>query len=135
MKDPKYGTMKKKVVFYDSDKRYAELKVRLKHDGISQAHFFRGVLTGYLSQDEDVLNFVDKLKASKNHGNSSKSCIKKDRLLIKDGKEKASWCGIYKGAEEFAKENNFYWFYTLEGRHGDDNAGLDNPSYFTFKQI
>tara|TARA_B100001094_G_C17699958_1_gene562164 strand:- start:43 stop:384 length:342 start_codon:yes stop_codon:yes gene_type:complete len=89
MKDPKYGTMKKKVVFYDSDKRYAELKVRLKHDGISQAHFFRGILTGYLSQDEDVLNFVDKLKASKNHGNSSKSSIKKDRLLIKDGKEKA----------------------------------------------
>lgn len=60
------------------------------------------------------------------HSTSSKS---------KDGKEKASWCGIYKGAEEFAKENNFYWFYTLEGRHGDDNAGLDNPSYFTFKQI
>ena len=53
----------------------------------------------------------------------------------KDGKEKASWCGIYKGAEEFAKENNFYWFYTLEGRQGEDNAGFDNPSYFTFKQI
>ena len=59
------------------------------------------------------------------HSTSSKS---------KDGKEKASWCGIYKGAEEFAKENNFYWFYTLEGRRGVDNAGLDNPSYFTFKQ-
>lgn len=52
----------------------------------------------------------------------------------KDGKEKASWCGIYKGAEEFAKENNFYWFYTLEGRQGRNNAGRDNPSYFTFKQ-
>ena len=89
MKDPKYGTMKKKIVFYDSDKRYAELKIRLQHDGISQAHFFRGVLTGYLSQDTDVLNFVDKLKASKNHGNSSKSRIKSDRLLIRDGKQKA----------------------------------------------
>jgi len=53
---------------------------------------------------------------------------------LKDGKEKASWCGIYKGAEEFAQENNFYWFYTLEGRQGSDSAGRDNPSYFTFKQ-
>ena len=89
MKDPEYGTMKKKVVFYDSDKRYAELKIRLKHDGISQAHFFRGLLTGYLSQDSDVLNFVDKLKASKSHGNGSKTSIKNDRSLIKDGKQSA----------------------------------------------
>jgi hypothetical protein len=89
MKDPEYGTMKKKVVFYDSDKRYAELKVRLQHDGISQAHFFRGLLTGYLSQDPDVLNFVDKLKASKNAGNKSKTSIKEDRQLIKYGKEAA----------------------------------------------
>ena len=53
---------------------------------------------------------------------------------LKDGKNKASWCDIYKGAEEFAKEHNFYWFYTLEGRYGEDAAGTDNPSYFTFKQ-
>ena len=59
MKEPAYGTMKKKVVFYDSDKRYAELKIRLQHDGISQAQFFRGILTGYLKQDVDILNFVD----------------------------------------------------------------------------
>lgn len=53
---------------------------------------------------------------------------------LKHGKEKVSWCGIFKGAEEFAKENNFYWLYTLEGRCGQDAAGLDNPSYFTVKQ-
>ena len=87
MKEPAYGTMKKKVVFYDSDKRYAELKIRLQHDGISQAQFFRGILTGYLKQDVDILNFVDKLKASKNIGNQSKSNIKEERRLIKQGKE------------------------------------------------
>lgn len=53
---------------------------------------------------------------------------------LKDGKHKASWCGVYRAAEEFAKENNFYWFYTLEGRYGTDSAGTDNPSYFTFKE-
>ena len=61
MSEPKYGTMNKKVVFYDSDKRFAELKIRLQHDGISQAQFFRGIVTGYLMQDGDVLSYVDKL--------------------------------------------------------------------------
>ena len=87
MNEPTYGTMSKKVVFYDSDKRYAELKIRLQHDGISQAKFFRGILTGYLSQDPDILNYVDKLKASKTFGKKSKKGIKKDRELINAGSE------------------------------------------------
>ena len=90
MKDPKYGTMKKKVVFYDSDKRYAELKIRLQHDGLTQASFFRSILTGYLSQDEDILNFIDKLKISKRVGNQTKKSVRDDRELIKSGKELSS---------------------------------------------
>ena len=80
MKDPEYGTMKKKVVFYDSDKRYAELRIRLQHDSLAQSHFFRSIITGYLRQDEDIMNFVDKLKASK-------KSVKDDRELIKVGKD------------------------------------------------
>ncbi len=87
MKNPEYGTMKKKVVFYDSDKRYAELKIRLRHDGISQAQFFRCIVTGYLMQDEEILNFVDKLKTSKNIGNRTKKSVKEDRDLINIGKD------------------------------------------------
>ena len=87
MREPKYGTMNKKVVFYDSDKRFAELKIRLQHDGISQAQFFRGIVTGYLMQDGDVLSYVDKLKASKNIGNRTKKSIKEERGLINTGKE------------------------------------------------
>ena len=87
MSEPKYGTMNKKVVFYDSDKRFAELKIRLQHDGISQAQFFRGIVTGYLMQDGDVLSYVDKLKASKNIGKRSKKSIKEERELINTGKE------------------------------------------------
>jgi hypothetical protein len=86
VKDPAYGTLKKKIVFYDSDKRYADLKIRLGHDGLSQAKFFRGILTGYLSQDPDILNFVDKLKAA---SSVNKKRIKEDRRLIKDGEEAA----------------------------------------------
>ena len=103
MSEPKYGTMNKKVVFYDSDKRFAELKIRLQHDGISQAQFFRGIVTGYLMQDGDVLSYVDKLKASKNIGNRSKKSIKEERELINTGKEQINKLAL--GDEEI--ENIF----------------------------
>ena len=103
MSEPKYGTMNKKVVFYDSDKRFAELKIRLQHDGISQAQFFRGIVTGYLMQDGDVLSYVDKLKASKNIGNRTKKSIKEERELINTGKEQMNKLAL--GDEEI--ENIF----------------------------
>jgi len=87
VKEPAYGTLKKKIVFYDSDKRYADLKIRLEYDGLSQAKFFRGILTGYLLQDPDILNFVDKLKAEKRKDASSKKRNKKSRALINEGNE------------------------------------------------
>ena len=103
MSEPKYGTLNKKVIFYDSDKRYADLKIRLQHDGISQAHFFRGIVTGYLMQDGDILAYVDKLKASKNIGKRSKKSIKQERELIISGKETLDKLAL--GAEEI--ENIF----------------------------
>tara|TARA_R110000796_G_scaffold248539_2_gene375386 strand:- start:340 stop:681 length:342 start_codon:yes stop_codon:yes gene_type:complete len=103
MSEPKYGTMNKKVVFYDSDKRFAELKIRLQHDGVSQAQFFRGIVTGYLMQDGDVLSYVDKLKASKNIGNRTKKSIKEERELINTGKEQSNKLAL--GDEEI--ENIF----------------------------
>jgi len=51
----------------------------------------------------------------------------------KHGKDKMAFCGIFLGAEEFAKEHNFYWLYTLEGRGKGNAAGTNNPSYFTIK--
>tara|TARA_B100001094_G_C17777374_1_gene598000 strand:- start:282 stop:614 length:333 start_codon:yes stop_codon:yes gene_type:complete len=97
MRDPKYGTMKKKVIFYDSDKRYADLKIRLEHDGLSQPKFFRGLLTGYLSRDPDILNYIDKLKSA---SRVSKKRIKEDRELIKKGEEKLDTFSLGSGEIE-----------------------------------
>jgi hypothetical protein len=83
MNKPPYGKKNKKIVFYDSDKRYADLKIRLMHDKISQAQFFRSIVTGYIEQDEDVLNFVDKLKQR----TQTKKSVKENRKLITKGKE------------------------------------------------
>mgnify|MGYP001188567164 CR=1 FL=1 len=86
-KDPEYGTMKKKVVFYDSDKRFADFKLMLKRDGLSQAQFFRGIISGYIDNDESLLDFVDKLKKNKKIGNQTKSSVNENRRLIKKGKQ------------------------------------------------
>ena len=86
MNEPPYGNKKKKIVFYDTDKRYADLKIRLAHDKISQAQFFRGIVTAYIEQDEGVLDFVDNLKRK----TQTKKSINESRKLITKGKELVS---------------------------------------------
>ena len=39
---------RKKFMFYDSHKRQADLRIRLKYDGMNQSQFFRAMITGYL---------------------------------------------------------------------------------------
>jgi hypothetical protein len=90
-KDPK----NKKIVFYDTINRHTELKIRLQYDSISQANFFRAVVTGYIKKDPDILNFVDKIKASKKNGApASKKQIKEGRALIKKGTDTTSRLGL-----------------------------------------
>ena len=72
MPEPKYGREGKKVVFYDTDKRHAELKIRLKYDQLTQAEFFRTLISGYLAKDKDILAFLhryiqDEGKQSRKH--------------------------------------------------------------------
>ena len=92
MNEPPYGTKRKKVIFYDSDKRFADLKIRLAHDELSQAHFFRSMVSGYLEKDPDFLSYIDKIKLQK--GSKNKKEIKQTRKLIKSGKEKAASLGL-----------------------------------------
>ena len=60
-----YGTATKRVVFQDTDKRHAELKIRLHYDGLTSSDFFRGMITGYLKKDDLIMKFVEKLKENK----------------------------------------------------------------------
>jgi len=70
----------------DTDKRNADLMIRLKHDGLTKTKFFRAMLTGYLERDHAVVNFIDRLKESTGV----------------QGKKKAQ---IVKGIEEKGQEN------------------------------
>jgi hypothetical protein len=59
---PKYGEDYKKIMFYDSDKRHADLKIRLQYDGLKQNEFFRAVMTAYLEKDDDFMKFIDRYR-------------------------------------------------------------------------
>ena len=58
----KYGMNNKRISFMDSDKRIADFKIRLKHDGLTKTQFFRAILTAYLEGDEDINHFIDRHK-------------------------------------------------------------------------
>ena len=53
-----YGKNLKRIVFTDTDHRHAQLVVKLKSDGITQAKFFRSLITGYLNGDDRLVEFV-----------------------------------------------------------------------------
>jgi hypothetical protein len=58
----KYGKTRKKVTFQETDKRHADLKIRLYQDGIKQQQFFSLLITGYLEKDPDLMQFIFNLK-------------------------------------------------------------------------
>ena len=70
-----YGEAGKKIVFYDSEKNHAELKIRLHYDGLTQSAFFRQIVAGYVAQDENILKYIEKVKLEKT--SQSKSNMKK----------------------------------------------------------
>ena len=80
-----YGVNDKKVMFYDTDKRHADLKIRLHHDGLTQSGFFRMLITGYLEQDPDLMSFIDAYKEKNDI--QSKAKRKKINKMMAKGRE------------------------------------------------
>ena len=53
---------RKKIMFYDTPQRHAQLKIRCRHDGINQSQFLRMVVTGYIEGDAHVTEFINECK-------------------------------------------------------------------------
>ena len=64
MKDPTIPKAKdrKKIMFYDSHDRQIKLRVRCNFDGITQSQFFRMMVTGYIEDDEFIVDYMKKCK-------------------------------------------------------------------------
>ncbi len=105
-----YGKNEKRISFMDTDKRNAEMIVRLKHDGLTKTKFFRAILTGYLERDAAIVDFIERLKEES--GIQSKSRSKKVKQLESDGKKNLSKFGL----EDKDIENIFD---ALEKQHPD----------------
>ena len=85
----KYGKEFKKISFYDSDKRHADLRVRLQYDGLKQSEFFRGVVTAYLEKEENFMKFLNEhITEHKVQSENKKNKIKKMDKKEKEVKSK-----------------------------------------------
>ena len=51
-----------KISFYDTQKRKANLKIKLHYDGLTQADFFRGIITAYLEEEEHLYKWLTNFK-------------------------------------------------------------------------
>lgn len=80
-----YGKTPKKILFYDTDKRHAELKIKLKYDGMGQSEFFRALVTGYLEEDPVLMEYVDSYKESDGRQSGRQQKVtKKERELSRE---------------------------------------------------
>ena len=66
---------RKKFMFYDTPKRQADLRIKLKNEGINQSQFFRAMITGYLSNDVGINDFLDRYKEQQNIQSTSRRNI------------------------------------------------------------
>ena len=89
---------KKKIVFDDTDVRHAKLKIRLQHEGITQAEFFRALITGYIEKDSSVVGYIKKYKLE--NKKQSKKYIKQIDEDLKEGQELMEKFGIADGEIE-----------------------------------
>ena len=88
------GKTSKKIVIYESDKRYADLKIMLENDSISQAAFFRSIIQGYINQDRSLMEYVDKVKEKKIR--LPKAWVRESRLKRKLAQQKVDDLGLNK---------------------------------------
>jgi len=79
--DIEYGKNSKRIIFTDTDHRHAQLYLKLKDDGMTQAKFFRTLVTGYLSDDERIRDYIV------DAGDLSKQRKQRNAKLRERGKE------------------------------------------------
>ena len=86
--DIDYGNLNKKIVFTDNDHRQVQLKMRLKTLGLTQSQFFRLMITGVLSDDDRIYDFIS------DHSKLSIKRKLKSRKLRESGKQTVADFGL-----------------------------------------
>jgi len=68
----------KKIVFDDTDIRHAQLRIRLQNDGLSQAEFFRALITGYIEKDKNIIKYIVSYMEKRGDSKRKVQILKKD---------------------------------------------------------
>jgi hypothetical protein len=80
-----YGKTQKRIIFTDNEHRHAKLLIRLKHDGLKQSEFFRGIVTGYIEGDDRIQQYVHEISPqSKTRKTKSKKLLDEGRRRTQD---------------------------------------------------
>lgn len=82
----------KRIVFEESTHKHAQLKIRLEYDSLTQAEFFRCLISGYLNKDTKIIKFIEDYKLSK--GKDSKRNTKYRQKDTQKGEELLEKFGI-----------------------------------------
>ena len=88
MEDINYGKNNKRIIFTDTDHRHSQLILKLKTDGLTQAKFFRCLISGYLADDRRLRDFIIE------NSDMSKAKKKDNRKLYKEGQDINSNLGL-----------------------------------------
>lgn len=69
---------RKKITFYDTEKRQTDLRIRLRYEGMNQSYFFRAMITGFLNKDQNILAYLDAYKgAYQTQGMDKRATVKR----------------------------------------------------------
>ena len=75
----------KKILFSVGERQKADFKLQLQYDGLTQAKFFRAIMSGYINKDSDLMTYINKFK--KDNGIQNDVQRKKVTKNIKEATE------------------------------------------------
>ena len=87
--------IEKRVIFNMPIKKYADLRIRLRHDGLKQYQLYNWLTDKYLSNEEAITGVVKELKYS--IAKQGKIKIRKTDELIEAGRLQEQQFGLTKG--------------------------------------
>ena len=82
----KYGESKKKIVFFDTEQRHVELKLRLEHYGITQSKLFRYLVTCMIEENQlskDLIEMIDEGSTKKTRKRAKRVDVIEDKAKQK----------------------------------------------------
>ena len=85
MANDNYGQMEKRVVFMENDHRHAQMVLKLKYLRLTQAAFFRHIISGLINDDPRIVEFTNEIAlTSKTKRDKTEKAQREGQQNLKD---------------------------------------------------